>query len=161
MLGLQRAPVYRLKHTWKRLQTTDPKLFSKWMKLIDIVDTDGNSKNYRQMIAGLGTGNIPVISYLGIVSKDVLFTRDSFGDLLTLDKPNDKAKKSEKRPKKYINFAKLDRLASVILEVKIHQTHKHNLPRCPELSEYLNSRPEPDVSLFFKRSLALEPRGSM
>jgi hypothetical protein len=91
--------------------------------------------------------NPPCIPFLGIYLQDLTFIEDGNPDYL-------------KNNSKLINFAKQQKSAEVIREIKQFQSPPYILELIPELQEYIklqldNSR---DIDFLYERSLELEPR---
>lgn len=140
LAGLQHPAVLRLKRTWGLLSN---RMLDVWKNLLEVMDRDGNYKNYREMLKLVPPPSLP---YLGVFLSDLTFIADGNVDML--------------EGGKYINFAKRAKTAAVIRDLQQYQTTMYNFERVEFIENMLKARmaavgPENEL---FSTSLLREPR---
>lgn len=105
-----------------------------------------NFTEYREIIHSV---NPPCIPFLGIYLQDLTFIEDGNPDYL-------------RKSSTLINFAKRQKAAEVIRELKQFQNFAYNFHTIPEFQEFIKSKLDQshDVEKMYERSLKLEPRMS-
>ncbi|CAO3589119.1 unnamed protein product [Absidia cylindrospora] len=135
------SAIGRLKKTWELLGNRTSQALSQIRKLMG---ANRNFTEYREMVHSV---NPPCIPFLGIYLQDLTFIEDGNPDYL---------KKSEG----LINFAKRQKCAEVIQEIKQFQSPPYTFRLVPELQDFIKTHLETnrDVETLYERSLHLEPR---
>lgn len=103
-----------------------------------------NFTEYREMIHSV---NPPCIPFLGIYLQDLTFIEDGNPDFLA-------------KSNNLINFAKRQKTAEVIREIKQFQSSPYTLQEVPLIQHFIKTQLETtlDVETLYERSLVLEPR---
>ena len=114
--GFNKAPVTRLKHTMREVNTRTAK---KLIELENIMSAESSYKNYR---AKIHTVNPPCIPYIGVYLLDLTYMEDG--------NPN--------RIGSLINFSKRRLIHTLIREVQQYQDQAFNLTVVPEMVAMLN-----------------------
>ncbi|CAO3620709.1 unnamed protein product [Cunninghamella blakesleeana] len=135
------SAIGRLKKTWELLGSRTSQILTQIRKLMG---ANRNFTEYREVIHSV---NPPCIPFLGIYLQDLTFIEDGNQDFL---------KKSEG----LINFAKRQKCAEVIQEIKQFQSSSYTFHIVPELQEFIKNHLESscDVETLYERSLEIEPR---
>ncbi|KAI8089435.1 ras guanine nucleotide exchange factor domain-containing protein [Halteromyces radiatus] len=135
------SAIGRLKKTWELLGNRTSQVLSQIRKLMG---ANRNFTEYREMIHSV---NPPCIPFLGIYLQDLTFIEDGNPDYL-------------KKAEGLINFAKRQKCAEVIQEIKQFQSPPYTFHVVPELQDFIKSHLETsrDVETLYERSLHLEPR---
>ncbi|KAF7723367.1 hypothetical protein EC973_002066 [Apophysomyces ossiformis] len=109
-----------------------------------LMGANRNFTEYREMIHSV---NPPCIPFLGIYLQDLTFIEDGNSDYLP-------------KSSNFINFAKRQKTAEVIREIKQFQSSPYTFEEVPELQDYIKSHLETsqDVETLYEKSLQLEPR---
>lgn len=109
-----------------------------------LMGSNRNFTEYREIIHSV---NPPCIPFLGIYLQDLTFIEDGNPDYLRTSKG-------------LINFAKRQKTAEVIRELKQFQSFAYNYHTIPEFQEFIKSKLDEsrDVEKMYERSLKLEPR---
>ncbi|KAI8071443.1 ras guanine nucleotide exchange factor domain-containing protein [Gongronella butleri] len=135
------SAIGRLKKTWELLGGRTSQVLSQIRKLMG---ANRNFTEYREMIHSV---NPPCIPFLGIYLQDLTFIEDGNPDYL---------RKSDN----LINFAKRQKCAEVIQEIKQFQSPPYTFHVVPQLQDFIKSHLEDnhDVESLYERSLLVEPR---
>ncbi|CEP06873.1 hypothetical protein [Parasitella parasitica] len=135
------SAIGRLKKTWELVSSRTSHSLAHIRKLMG---SNRNFTEYREMIHSV---NPPCIPFLGIYLQDLTFIEDGNPDLL-------------RKPSNLINFAKQQKAAEVIREIKQFQSPPYTFQVVPEIQDYINFQLEisRDVDFLYERSLELEPR---
>ncbi|KAI7869234.1 ras guanine nucleotide exchange factor domain-containing protein [Spinellus fusiger] len=135
------SAVGRLKRTWELVGSRINQTLGYIRKLMG---ANRNFVEYREMIHSV---NPPCIPFLGIYLQDLTFIEDGNPDYL-------------KKSSNLINFAKKQKAAEVIRELKQFQTPPYTFRVIPELQEFIKSHLDNshDIEMLYERSLKLEPR---
>ncbi|KAI9302013.1 ras guanine nucleotide exchange factor domain-containing protein [Cunninghamella echinulata] len=135
------SAIGRLKKTWELLGNRTSQILQQIRKLMG---ANRNFTEYREVIHSV---NPPCIPFLGIYLQDLTFIEDGNQDFI---------KKSEG----LINFAKRQKCAEVIQEIKQFQSSSYTFHVVPELQEFIKGHLESsrDVETLYERSLQIEPR---
>ncbi|KAI8646175.1 ras guanine nucleotide exchange factor domain-containing protein [Parasitella parasitica] len=135
------SAIGRLKKTWELVSSRTSQSLAHIRKLMG---SNRNFTEYREMIHSV---NPPCIPFLGIYLQDLTFIEDGNPDLL-------------KKSSTLINFAKQQKAAEVIREIKQFQSPPYTFQIVPEIQDYINFQLETsrDVDFLYERSLELEPR---
>ncbi|KAG1111903.1 hypothetical protein G6F42_014895 [Rhizopus arrhizus] len=135
------SAIGRLKKTWELVSSRTSQSLAHIRKLMG---SNRNFTEYREMIHSV---NPPCIPFLGIYLQDLTFIEDGNPDLL-------------KKSSNLINFAKQQKAAEVIREIKQFQSPPYIFQVVPEIQDYINFQLETsrDVDFLYERSLELEPR---
>ncbi|KAG0191355.1 hypothetical protein DFQ28_000368 [Apophysomyces sp. BC1034] len=135
------SAVGRLKKTWELVGSRTNQILSGIRKLMG---SNRNFTEYREMIHSV---NPPCIPFLGIYLQDLTFIEDGNPDYL-------------KKSNNLINFAKQQKAAESIREIKQFQSPPYTFQIVPELQEFIKCHLENshDVETLYERSLELEPR---
>ncbi|ORZ12364.1 ras guanine nucleotide exchange factor domain-containing protein [Absidia repens] len=141
------SAIGRLKKTWDLLGNRTGQVLSQIRKLMG---ANRNFTAYRDMVHSV---NPPCIPFLGIYLQDLTFIEDGNPDNL---------KTTTASHPSLINFAKRQKCAEVILEIKQFQSPPYTFQGVPELQDFIKSHLETnrDVESLYERSLLLEPRDS-
>jgi hypothetical protein len=109
-----------------------------------LLGANRNFTEYREIIHSV---NPPCIPFLGIYLQDLTFIEDGNPDYL-------------RKSNTLINFAKRQKAAEVIRELKQFQSFAYNFHTIPEFQEFIKSKLDldHDVEKMYERSLKLEPR---
>ncbi|KAG2234546.1 hypothetical protein INT48_007359 [Thamnidium elegans] len=135
------SAIGRLKKTWELVSSRTSQSLAHIRKLMG---SNRNFTEYREMIHSV---NPPCIPFLGIYLQDLTFIEDGNPDLL-------------KKSSSLINFAKQQKSAEVIREIKQFQSPPYIFHIVPEIQEFIKFQLETsrDVDFLYERSLELEPR---
>ncbi|KAI9487373.1 MAG: ras guanine nucleotide exchange factor domain-containing protein [Benjaminiella poitrasii] len=135
------SAIGRLKKTWELVSSRTSQLLAHIRKLMG---SNRNFTEYREMIHSV---NPPCIPFLGIYLQDLTFIEDGNPDFL-------------KKSNNLINFAKQQKAAEVIREIKQFQSPPYIFQYVPEIQEFIKIQLEisRDVDYLYERSLELEPR---
>ncbi|KAI9260717.1 ras guanine nucleotide exchange factor domain-containing protein [Phascolomyces articulosus] len=135
------SAVGRLRRTWEIVGNRTQQTLNYIRKLMG---ANRNFTEYREMIHSV---NPPCIPFLGIYLQDLTFIEDGNPDCL--------AKSAD-----LINFAKRQKTAEVIREIKQFQSSPYTLQVVPSMQEFIKRSLEAslDVEALYERSLELEPR---
>ncbi|CAO3643193.1 unnamed protein product [Mucor fragilis] len=135
------SAIGRLKKTWELVSSRTSQSLAHIRKLMG---SNRNFIEYREMIHSV---NPPCIPFLGIYLQDLTFIEDGNPDLL-------------KKSSNLINFAKQQKAAEVIREIKQFQSPPYIYQLVPEIQDYINFQLETsrDVDFLYERSLEIEPR---
>lgn len=110
-----------------------------------LMGANRNFTAYREMVHSV---NPPCIPFLGIYLQDLTFIEDGNSDYL------------KRNTVSLINFAKQQKSAEVIREIKQFQSPQYAFHRVPELQQFIidNLEKSGDVEKLYERSLFLEPK---
>ncbi|KAF7727743.1 hypothetical protein EC973_007202 [Apophysomyces ossiformis] len=135
------SAVGRLKKTWELVGGRTNQILTGIRKLMG---SNRNFTEYREMIHSV---NPPCIPFLGIYLQDLTFIEDGNPDYL-------------KKSNNLINFAKQQKAAESIREIKQFQSPPYTFEVVPELQDFIKQHLENshDVETLYERSLQLEPR---
>ena len=135
------SAVGRLRRTWEIVGNRTQQTLNYIRKLMG---ANRNFTEYREMIHSV---NPPCIPFLGIYLQDLTFIEDGNPDYL--------AKSDD-----LINFAKRQKTAEVIREIKQFQSSPYILQEVPGIQSFIKKSLEAslDVEALYERSLELEPR---
>lgn len=135
--ALQSAPVFRLKKTKAGIS-------SKNLKILDnLTRLTSSELNYKNLRSKLQSGESPTIPFPGVFQ----------GDLVFLDESN-----KTRTEGGMINFFKLEKCTSLILELQTYQKSKYDLVSNLEIDSYVKLYVELDDDAAFNQSLICEPR---
>lgn len=137
------SAVGRLKKTWDLVSRGTNQILAQIRK---IMGSNRNFIEYREMIHSV---NPPCIPFLGIYLQDLTFIEDGNPDFL-------------KHSSNLINFAKQQKAAEVIREIKQFQSPPYIFQYVPEIQEFVKYQlsVSRDVDYLYERSLELEPRAT-
>ncbi|KAL0076290.1 ras guanine nucleotide exchange factor domain-containing protein [Phycomyces blakesleeanus] len=135
------SAIGRLRKTWELVGNRTNQTLGYIRKLMG---ANRNFVEYREMIHSV---NPPCIPFLGIYLQDLTFIEDGNPDYL-------------KKSSNLINFAKKQKAAEVIRELKQFQTPPYTFRLIPELQDFIKTRLENshDIEQLYERSVRLEPR---
>ncbi|KAI8141357.1 ras guanine nucleotide exchange factor domain-containing protein [Fennellomyces sp. T-0311] len=135
------SAVGRLRRTWEIVGNRTTQTLNYIRKLMG---ANRNFTEYREMIHSI---NPPCIPFLGIYLQDLTFIEDGNPDCLP-------------KSSSLINFAKRQKTAEVIREIKQFQSSPYTLQEVPAIQTFIKSQLEAslDVEALYERSLELEPR---
>ncbi|KAL0088558.1 ras guanine nucleotide exchange factor domain-containing protein [Phycomyces blakesleeanus] len=135
------SAIGRLRKTWDLVGSRTNQMLGHIRKLMG---ANRNFTEYREMIHSI---NPPCIPFLGIYLQDLTFIEDGNPDFL-------------KASNTLINFAKRQKTADVIREIKQFQSPPYPLQALPRLQAFIrqNLNTDWDVDQLYKKSLMLEPR---
>ncbi|KAG0167338.1 hypothetical protein DFQ28_006290 [Apophysomyces sp. BC1034] len=135
------SAIGRLRKTWEAVGKSTNQILNQIRKLMG---ANRNFTEYREMIHSV---NPPCIPFLGIYLQDLTFIEDGNPDHM-------------QRSDKLINFAKRQKTAEVIREIKQFQSSPYAFQEVPELQHFIRSHLEAsqDVETLYEKSLQLEPR---
>ncbi|CDH54193.1 cell division control protein [Lichtheimia corymbifera JMRC:FSU:9682] len=135
------SAVGRLRRTWELVGNRTSQTLSQIRKLMG---ANRNFTEYREMIHSV---NPPCIPFLGIYLQDLTFIEDGNPDFLA-------------KSNNLINFAKRQKTAEVIREIKQFQSSPYTLQEVPLIQHFIKTQLETtlDVETLYERSLVLEPR---
>ncbi|KAG2224349.1 hypothetical protein INT45_006749, partial [Circinella minor] len=135
------SAVGRLRRTWEIVGNRTQQTLNYIRKLMG---ANRNFTAYREMVHSV---NPPCIPFLGIYLQDLTFIEDGNPDYL--------AKSVD-----LINFAKRQKTAEVIREIKQFQSSPYILQEVPGIQTFISKSLEAslDVEALYERSLELEPR---
>ncbi|KAG1148339.1 hypothetical protein G6F37_004035 [Rhizopus arrhizus] len=135
------SSIGRLKKTWMMCNRNTTQTLASIRKLLG---ANRNFVEYREIIHSV---NPPCIPFLGIYLQDLTFIEDGNPDFL-------------RKSNNLINFAKRQKVAEVIRELKQFQSFAYNFHTIPEIQEFIKVQldHEHDVEQLYERSLQLEPR---
>ncbi|KAI8881894.1 ras GEF [Backusella circina FSU 941] len=135
------SAIGRLKKTWMMTNKNTLQILSQIRKLMG---ANRNFTEYREIIHSV---NPPCIPFLGIYLQDLTFIEDGNPDCL-------------RKTKNLINFAKRNKAAEVIRELKQFQSFQFNFRSIQELQDFIQMHldTDHDVEKLYEKSLFLEPR---
>lgn len=135
------SAVGRLRRTWEMVGKGTNQILNHIRKLMG---ANRNFTEYREMIHSI---NPPCIPFLGIYLQDLTFIEDGNPDILP-------------KSNNLINFAKRQKTAEVIREIKQFQSVPYTLQVVPLLQHFIKTQLEAslDVETLYERSLEIEPR---
>jgi hypothetical protein len=135
------SSVGRLKKTWELVSSRTCQTLAQIRKLMG---SNRNFTEYREMIHSV---NPPCIPFLGIYLQDLTFIEDGNPHYL-------------RKNSNLINFAKQQKSAEVIREIKQFQSPGYIFQPVKELQEFIkyNLDNSKDVDALYERSLEIEPR---
>ncbi|KAI9276236.1 ras guanine nucleotide exchange factor domain-containing protein [Sporodiniella umbellata] len=135
------SAIGRLKKTWMMSNRNTTQTLASIRKLLG---ANRNFTEYREIIHSI---NPPCIPFLGIYLQDLTFIEDGNSDFL-------------RKSNHLINFAKRQKVADVIQELRQRQNFAYNFITIPEFQEFIQSQLdyEHDTEKLYERSLLLEPR---
>lgn len=135
------SAIGRLKKTWELVSSRTSQSLAHIRKLMG---SNRNFTEYREMIHSV---NPPCIPFLGIYLQDLTFIEDGNPDFL-------------KTSSNLINFAKQQKSAEVIREIKQFQSPPYIYQFVPEIQDFIKNQLETsrDIDFLYERSLELEPR---
>ncbi|ORE01478.1 ras GEF [Rhizopus microsporus var. microsporus] len=109
----------------------------------------GANRNFVEYRENIHSVSPPCIPFLGIYLQDLTFIEDGNPDYL-------------RKSNNLINFAKRQKVAEVIRELKQFQSFAYNFQTLQELQDFIQAQLncEHDVEKLYERSLQLEPRAS-
>lgn len=109
----------------------------------------GANRNFVEYRENIHSVSPPCIPFLGIYLQDLTFIEDGNPDYL-------------RKSNNLINFAKRQKVAEVIRELKQFQSFAYNFHTLQELQDFIQAQLncEHDVEKLYERSLQLEPRAS-
>ncbi|KAI9032844.1 ras guanine nucleotide exchange factor domain-containing protein [Phycomyces nitens] len=138
------SAIGRLRKTWELVGNRTNQMLGHIRKLMG---ANRNFTEYREMIHSI---NPPCIPFLGIYLQDLTFIEDGNPDFL-------------KTSNTLINFAKRQKTADVIREIKQFQSPPYPLQALPRLQAFIrqNLNTDWDVDQLYKKSLLLEPRETL
>ncbi|KAI9261985.1 ras guanine nucleotide exchange factor domain-containing protein [Sporodiniella umbellata] len=135
------SSIGRLKKTWMICSRNTTQALASIRKLLG---ANRNFTEYRDIVHSV---NPPCIPFLGIYLQDLTFIEDGNPDYL-------------RKSNHLINFAKRQKVAEVIRELKQFQSFAYNFHTIPEFQHFIETQLsyEHDVERLYERSLQLEPR---
>ncbi|KAG1474165.1 hypothetical protein G6F56_000513 [Rhizopus delemar] len=135
------SAIGRLKKTWELVSSRTTQSLNYIRRLMG---SNRNFQEYREMIHSV---NPPCIPFLGIYLQDLTFIEDGNSDSL-------------KKSSNLINFAKQQKSAQVIQEIKQFQSPPYVYQHVPEIQDFIQDHLDnsKDVDFLYERSLELEPR---
>lgn len=135
------SAVGRLRRTWEFVGNRIHQTLNSIRKLMG---SNRNFTEYREMIHSV---NPPCIPFLGIYLQDLTFIEDGNPDYLP-------------KSNNMINFAKRQKTAEVIREIKQFQSVPYKLQEVPLIQEFIKTQlgSSLDVETLYERSLEIEPR---
>lgn len=135
------SAVGRLRRTWEMVGNRTNQTLNYIRKLMG---ANRNFTEYREMIHSV---NPPCIPFLGIYLQDLTFIEDGNPDFLA-------------KSNNLINFAKRQKTAEVIREIKQFQSSPYNLQEVAVIQQFIRSNLDDslDVETLYERSLEIEPR---
>ncbi|RCH89733.1 hypothetical protein CU098_005179 [Rhizopus stolonifer] len=135
------SAVGRLKKTWMASSRSTTQTLAQIRKLMG---ANRNFADYREIVHSV---NPPCIPFLGIYLQDLTFIEDGNPDFLP-------------KCNNLINFAKRQKAAEVIRELKQFQNFAYNFHTIPEMQDFIKAYLDitHDVEQLYERSLQLEPR---
>ncbi|KAI7865102.1 ras guanine nucleotide exchange factor domain-containing protein [Spinellus fusiger] len=135
------SAIGRLKKTWESVSSRTNQVLGHIRKLMG---ANRNFTEYREMVHSI---NPPCIPFLGICLQDLTFIEDGNPDYL-------------KSSNVLINFAKRQKTAEVIREIKQFQSPPYTLQVVPIIQEFIKFHLDNnwDVDSLYQKSLLLEPR---
>ncbi|KAF1807231.1 ras guanine nucleotide exchange factor domain-containing protein [Mucor lusitanicus] len=135
------SAVGRLKKTWMMTNKSTIQTLAQIRKLLG---ANRNFTEYREIVHSV---NPPCIPFLGIYLQDLTFIEDGNPDYLH-------------KSSNLINFAKRQKTAEVIRELKQFQNFAYNFHTIPEFQDYIKGQldQDRDVDRLYERSLKLEPK---
>ncbi|KAI9311849.1 ras guanine nucleotide exchange factor domain-containing protein [Dichotomocladium elegans] len=137
------SAVGRLRRTWEIVGNRTTQTLNSIRKLMG---ANRNFTEYREMIHSI---NPPCIPFLGIYLQDLTFIEDGNPDFLA---------KSDH----LINFAKRQKTAEVIREIKQFQSAPYTLRIVQVMQDFIQTQLDSslDVEQLYERSLEIEPKAS-
>ncbi|KAI8373371.1 ras guanine nucleotide exchange factor domain-containing protein [Choanephora cucurbitarum] len=137
------SAIGRLKKTWELVSSRTSNSLAQIRKLM------GSNRNFQEYRIMIHSVNPPCIPFLGIYLQDLTFIEDGNPDIL-------------KTSKSLINFAKQQKSAEVIREIKQFQSPPYIFQYVPEIQDYIKHQLETsrDVDFLYEKSLELEPRAA-
>lgn len=135
--GLNLWPVQRLKQTWEEIGG----MKSIIDKLDNLMENKQNYKVYRSALAG---AKAPLLPYLGVCLRDMLFVEEGNGNYINKEDG-------------VINFEKLQLMGNVILQVRQFQQERYLFQYEPVVQDYLSKLLTLPEEMLSKHSLLCEP----
>ncbi|CAO3653766.1 unnamed protein product [Mucor hiemalis] len=137
------SAVGRLRKTWMMCSRSTTQSLAQIRKLM------GANRNFTEYRLIVHSVNPPCIPFLGIYLQDLTFIEDGNPDYL-------------RKSNNLINFAKRQKAAEVIRELKQFQSFAYNFHTIPEFQDFIqvNLDESHDVDRLYERSLVLEPRNN-
>lgn len=158
--GLNTPPIRRLKRTW---QQVGGRVMSSLEGSEKLFDSNKNFNNYRQELANI---EAPCVPFLGVYLTTLIYIHEGSKDILPPPDPprivNDQLLPPPTGP--LINFAKRQKAAETIREIKSWQSKPYNLTRVNALQAFIEeslaqcNKVDEMSEQFWARSLELEPR---
>lgn len=137
LAAIESSAVYRLKKTRDGLSSKHSKI------LEELITLTANEMNYKNLRAKVHSVDPPLIPFPGIYQGDLVFLEGSAKDRLEND---------------MINFQKLQKISSYIIELQTYQQHVYHLQHVPDLQTMIKSALPLDEASAYLLSLACEPR---
>jgi len=135
--GLNLWPVQRLKQTWEEVGSMKGTID----KLDNLMENKQNYKVYRSALAG---AKAPLLPYLGVCLRDMLFVEEGNGNYINKDEG-------------VINFEKLQLMGGVILQVRQFQQEPYQFQYEHVVQDYLSKLLTLPEEMLSKHSLLCEP----
>jgi len=136
--GLNMYAIQRLKQTWEQIPARLVSILEELNALMD------NKQNYREYRNALKNARPPMMPYLGVCLRDIVFIEEGNPDYLNNENT-------------LINFEKMKMLGEVFFQVKRCQTVKFSFERDPILQDYLRTIDSLTEESLYKQSLMCEP----
>jgi len=136
--GLQNHPVYRLKCTWAKLLD---KCWDLWEELKDVFKCDENFAALRAYLRGISP---PAVPYLGMYLSDLTFI--------------DNEKNFIDREKRMVNFAKMQYVSAVVLQIQQYQQAAYCLEPVDVLQRLFRNMPTSTDAELYKLSVQRESK---
>lgn len=133
--------MYRLKKTKASISHKYQKQFDELERLVS------NNLNYKNLRAKVHVNAMPLIPFPGVYQSDLVY----------LDSCN-KSVISGLTHLNLVNFNKLEKSATLILELAIYQKNSYSLTPVVEIQEYIKKYPELDENKAYDMSLLCEPK---
>ncbi|KAI8993290.1 ras guanine nucleotide exchange factor domain-containing protein [Pilobolus umbonatus] len=135
------SAIGRLKKTWELVSSRTSQSLAQIRKLMG---SNRNFTEYREIIHSV---NPPCIPFLGIYLQDLTFIEDGNSDQL-------------KKSANLINFAKQQKSAEVIREIKQFQSPPYIFQTVPPIQDFIKAQLDNshDIDYLYEKSLELEPR---
>eukprot|EP01114_Cavostelium_apophysatum_P024062 TRINITY_DN928_c0_g1_i2.p1 TRINITY_DN928_c0_g1~~TRINITY_DN928_c0_g1_i2.p1 ORF type:complete len:460 (+),score=96.19 TRINITY_DN928_c0_g1_i2:146-1525(+) len=135
--GLNLWPITRMRATWEEIGASK----NSAERLNELMDPKKNFLSYR---TALKQSRGPIIPYLGIFTRDLLFIEEGNPDWVG-------------DSKRVVNFEKLLLLGDVILQLKQFQDSSYNFVYDPILQDFLSKLQTLPEEMLVKHSLICEP----
>lgn len=121
--SLQNSAIHRLYNTWELIPQKALDMFSHLSLLMNGNAGEGNFKDYREALKNVVP---PVVPYLGLFLTDLTFLNEGNPDFLDEEK-------------KFVNFAKMTKIARVVRNIIIYQQEPYCLSAVEFIQDYIRS----------------------
>jgi len=142
--GLKTSPIHRLTYLWEELQK-DKKIYGTWKNIETMVVGDSSMKDYRVQLRTVAP---PIVPFLAVLLKDLVYLEDGNPDYLNL-----------KDRKDIVNITKMVLLSKQIDSLVMYQNDVYPFSKDTTIYEYFTRLKCLTEEDFWKLSYHHVPRG--